>query len=415
MAAPTTDAFLTTVSWFNKQPTSANGKPFENVTYFLTDGDPTFSNNGSNGGGNSTEYRDMQDAINAFKSLSGKSTVHAIGIGNGVINEGYLKFFDNTNVTGTGSVSLPTGNWWEGYQTVTGPTGQPQIVNTARDLAAALQGGSTSTDPAAVGNDIINGGAGNDIIFGDTLNTDGAVLNWASVGGRPADLAAGSGLKALQVFLEMRDGHAPTNGDLYQYIKDHHADFNLARRPRGGDDIIHGGTGDDIIYGQGGNDTCTAMMAMTSSTAAGDDKLYGGDGDDKLYGGTGNDYLKAATATTCWSAARATTRWSAAPAATPSSAGAERPGHDGCRRWTRSRTSIAKPTDGGDILDLKELLVGEKDSTLTQYLNFHKKATTRSSTSTPRPARCPGRRPEDRAGERRPDARRPAQQPGHHQ
>ena len=178
------DAFLTTVSWFNKQPTSANGKPFENVTYFLTDGDPTFSNNGSNGGGNSTEYRDMQDAINAFKSLSGKSTVHAIGIGNGV-NEGYLKFFDNTNVTGTGSVSLPTGNWWEGYQTVTGPTGQPQIVNTAKDLAAALQGGSTSTDPAAVGNDIINGGAGNDIIFGDTLNTDGAVLNWASVAVRP--------------------------------------------------------------------------------------------------------------------------------------------------------------------------------------------------------------------------------------
>ena len=54
----------------------------------------------------------MLDAINAFKSLSGKSTVHAIGIGNGV-NEGYLKFFDNTNVTGTGSVSLPTGNWWK--------------------------------------------------------------------------------------------------------------------------------------------------------------------------------------------------------------------------------------------------------------------------------------------------------------
>ena len=139
--------------------------------------------------------------------------------------------------------------WWEGYQTVTGPTGQPQIVNTAKDLAAALQGGSTSTDPAAVGNDIINGGAGSDIIFGDTLNTDGAVLNWASVGGRPADLAAGSGLKALQVFLEMRDGHAPTNGDLYQYIKDHHADFNLPDDPRGG------------------MTSSTAALATTSSTA----------------------------------------------------------------------------------------------------------------------------------------------------
>ena len=174
------DAFLKTVSWFNKQPTSANGKPFENVTYFLTDGDPTFSNNGSNGGGNSTEYRDMLDAINAFKSLSGKSTVHAIGIGNGV-NEGYLKFFDNTMSPGPAR-----------FRSRPGMVGRlpdchrPHRSATDRqhrqDLAAALQGGSTSTDPAAVGNDIINGGAGNDIIFGDTLNTDGAVLNWASVG-----------------------------------------------------------------------------------------------------------------------------------------------------------------------------------------------------------------------------------------
>ena len=53
--------------------------------------------------------------------------------------------------------------------------------------------------------------------------------------------------------------------------------------------------------------------------------------------------------------------------------GAERPGHDGQAGGGHDQDfSIAKPTDGGDILDLKELLVGEKDSTLTQYLNFHK-------------------------------------------
>ncbi|MDH1302996.1 type I secretion C-terminal target domain-containing protein [Achromobacter sp. GD03932] len=34
--------------------------------------------------------------------------------------------------------------------------------------------------------------------------------------------------------------------------------------------------------------------------------------------------------------------------------------------------SILKPADGGDILDLKELLQGEKDGTLTQYLHFTK-------------------------------------------
>ncbi|MDH0521415.1 retention module-containing protein [Achromobacter xylosoxidans] len=363
-------AFDEAVKWFNKQPTSSNGKAFENVTYFLTDGDPTFSNNGSNGGGTTTDYRDMKDAVDAFKDLSGKSTVHAIGIGNGV-NEGYLKFFDNTTVTGNGSVSWSS--WWT-TNTVTGPVGQPQIVNTAKDLAAALQGGSSSTDPAAVGNDIINGGAGHDIIFGDTLNTDGNVLNWASVGGRPADLVQGSGLKALQVFLEMRDGHAPTNGDLYQYIKDHHADFNLADDPRGGNDTIHGGTGDDIIYGQGGNDTLYGDDGNDIIYGgAGDDKLYGGEGNDVLHGGSGNDTLEGGNGndlliggkgddTLIGGAGSDTFKWELGDQGTTA-----KPAVDTIKDF-----SLDKPADGGDVLDLKDLLVGEKDGTLTQYLNFHK-------------------------------------------
>ena len=103
-------AFKEALKWFNSQPTTSNGKTFENVTYFLTDGDPTFSNSGSNGGwngGSTTDYKDMKDAVDAFKGLSGKSTVHAIGIGSGV-NEGYLKYFDNTKVTGT--ARLPIGD-----------------------------------------------------------------------------------------------------------------------------------------------------------------------------------------------------------------------------------------------------------------------------------------------------------------
>ncbi|MBB1624924.1 hypothetical protein A9974_06700 [Achromobacter sp. UMC71] len=366
-------AFKEALSWFNKQPTTSNGKTFENVTYFLTDGDPTFSNNGSNGSGSATDYRDMKDAVDAFKGLSGKSTVHAIGIGTGV-NEGYLKFFDNSSVTGSGTVSFPGDYWWSPNQTVTGSVGQPQIVNTAKDLAAALQGGSSSTDPAAVGSDIINGGAGNDIIFGDTLNTDGNVLNWSSVGGRPSDLVQGSGLKALQVFLEMRDGHAPSSGDLYQYIKDHHADFNLADDPRGGDDTIHGGTGNDIIYGQGGNDTLYGDDGDDIIYGgAGDDKLYGGDGNDVLHGGSGNDTLEGGNGndlliggkgddTLIGGAGSDTFKWELGDQGTLA-----KPAVDTIKDF-----SLAKPSDGGDILDLKDLLVGEKDGTLTQYLNFHK-------------------------------------------
>ncbi|WP_448684824.1 retention module-containing protein [Achromobacter xylosoxidans] len=363
-------AFDEAVKWFNKQPTSSNGQAFENVTYFLTDGDPTFSNRGSNGdwwsGGSTTNYYDMKDAVDKFKGLSGKSTVHAIGIGTGV-NEAYLKFFDNSSTTGTGTVRIEGTN-------ITGAVGQPQIVNTAKDLAAALQGGSSSTDPAAVGNDIINGGAGHDIIFGDTLNTDGNVLNWASVGGRPADLVQGSGLKALQVFLEMRDGHAPTNGDLYQYIKDHHADFNLADDPRGGDDTIHGGTGDDIIYGQGGNDTLYGDDGNDIIYGgAGDDKLYGGEGNDVLHGGSGNDTLEGGNGndlliggkgddTLIGGAGSDTFKWELGDQGTTA-----KPAVDTIKDF-----SLDKPADGGDVLDLKDLLVGEKDGTLTQYLNFHK-------------------------------------------
>ncbi|WGQ35491.1 retention module-containing protein [Alcaligenes faecalis] len=147
------------------------------------------------------------------------------------------------------------------------------IVNTKEDLDAALKGGSVTNDPAPVGNDTILGGDGNDIIFGDTINTDGSVLPWDEVGGRPDNLPEGSGLKALEVFLQMKNGGTPATGvELYEYIKQNHTAFNVAGDQRGGDDTLDGGKGNDILYGQGGTDT-----------------LIGGAGDDILFGGEGND------------------------------------------------------------------------------------------------------------------------------
>jgi hypothetical protein len=53
-----------------------------------------------------------------------------------------------------------------------GPTGEPVVVNTASELEAALQGGSSSVEPNDAGNDVIVGGGENDLFFGDALNTD---------------------------------------------------------------------------------------------------------------------------------------------------------------------------------------------------------------------------------------------------
>nr|WP_278988956.1 VWA domain-containing protein [Plesiomonas shigelloides] len=96
------DAFIKAAEWFNGKPGSGSGLTFENLTYFLTDGNPTVHNGDTSGSGGTTNTADMQKAIDAFANLSGQSEVKAIGIGTGVTKEN-LEYFDNTKVVGSGS------------------------------------------------------------------------------------------------------------------------------------------------------------------------------------------------------------------------------------------------------------------------------------------------------------------------
>ncbi|MGY3852853.1 type I secretion C-terminal target domain-containing protein [Aeromonas aquatilis] len=391
------DAFIKATEWFNSKPGSSSGLTFENVTYFLTDGDPT----AYNGNRNASESDAMQKAIDAFAPLSGQSEVKAIGIGNGVTKEN-LNYFDNTQVTGSGSEyentlllndfsgnagSWNTSSWsktgdssgsvtrvgsrlelkdnagndasvfasekmtlvagsglrfdlgkggdvgsadsfsvqlqrWNGTSWVNvgaavtsigtissgallagdyryvftinegrnsgtatltidnlskvtyPPVGQPDIITTADQLKAVLVGSSTTNTPAAVGADVLHGGAGNDVLFGDAINTDN--LPWGTAGNpaKPADWVDGKGLDGLTQFLTLKNGYAPSSIELYEYIKGNANSLDVAGDTRGGNDKLHGGLGDDILFGQGG-----------------DDELYGDDGKDILYGGTGSDKL----------------------------------------------------------------------------------------------------------------------------
>ncbi|MGB6242546.1 MAG: type I secretion C-terminal target domain-containing protein [Castellaniella sp.] len=389
-------AFKETKSWFDGQPStdgSNDNKPFKNVTFFLTDGEPT--DNANN--------RDS-----AFSLLSNKSDVYAIGIGDGVSVSTLDKYDDTGSTFTTGGATLvdfegsngrnnlnawvrgggqgslskvdkaPSWAWWEensmritdtsssdgkavvvsmaesqkitvteangvsfGFDatlnnykagdsfkwnllmwdaqsakwevaesgtnadTVTqihgpgeyrfsfevndgsnggtfsvdidnirtytsGKVGASEVVLDPSDLSAALVGGTHHTEPAPVGNDHLSGGAGDDILFGDVINTDS--LTWA---GRPANLPDGSGLDALKAYLKADLGHDATSQDIYDYIKGHADQFNVAGDTRGGNDTLDGGAGNDTLYGQGGNDT-----------------LIGGAGNDTLYGGEGYDVFQ---------------------------------------------------------------------------------------------------------------------------
>ncbi|MCB1327946.1 MAG: hypothetical protein KDK28_00070 [Maritimibacter sp.] len=61
---------------------------------------------------------------------------------------------------------------------------------------------------------------------------------------------------------------------------------------RGGrdDDRIYGGDGDDLLYGERGDDRIFGDTTATSDN--GNDTIYGGDGEDRIIAGRGNDYVK---------------------------------------------------------------------------------------------------------------------------
>ena len=222
----------------------------------------------------STNYKDGYSATSA---ISGTYAASLQNIAAGTYrlkvtaadNSSYTTSFNNYDFTvGIDNIVLNTPAT---YTNVTGATGEPVVVSTKTEFYTALFGGKSAFVLMGVGNDTIDGLQGNDVLFGDVINTDN--LNWASLGKtKPLHLPNGSGLLALEEYLTISLGHKPTESDLYTFIQNNHASLNVAGDTRGGNDTIRGGEGNDIIYGQGGNDT-----------------IYGGQGNDIINGGTGID------------------------------------------------------------------------------------------------------------------------------
>lgn len=307
--------------WFNQQIIGAGADSagnFEQLAFLLSDGQPTMYLDEQGkpvlDTANITNFRDIDEALQAgrgmlHEGIGGEQIqLHSISIGS-ASTSAVLDLFDNTAPSGTRSVNLPDGT------VVTAPAGSSQTVHSAEELQALLTTGSTSAVALALGDDQLFGGAGNDMLFGDSLNTD--FLAWP---GHPAGSHDGQGYQALLDYLQADNGGAaPSLTQVREFIVGQAFELSPASDLRGGSDLLNGGDGNDILFGQGGND-----------------RLIGGQGDDILIGGSGQDVF-------VWNAGEQ--------------------GHDRVSDFT-----LGGPE--GDALNLHDLLGTEESGVLADYLNF---------------------------------------------
>lgn len=298
------DAFKTTANWFNNLQSA--GSSASNQTFFITDGVPT-------------HYQ--EERINPTLGDSGITLdifLSTIGYQQGMVYNGHLDRGTTTiNIDSDGSLKLNylSDNTWEyeflgklrangngayelstvvhenpkkgpnshinalaSFKLLTGLSnveaigmndsikltelnpfdsdGEPQANIDPSKLAGAIFGNTEYIRP---GNDTVNGGGGNDILFGDLISFDGI---------------ASAGVHAIQAYVADKLSmtvNAVNTETMHNFITEHSAEFNVSGSNDGADTLL-GGAGQDIIFGQGG-----------------DDHIEGGKGNDVMIGGKGAD------------------------------------------------------------------------------------------------------------------------------
>jgi Ca2+-binding RTX toxin-like protein len=151
--------------------------------------------------------------------------------------------------------------------------------------------GKDLADTWIMGNDMLDGGAGNDVIFGDTAAFTAAVLAVDPAVSKCAFYSVRDAARdALEDLVEMGLGYGgpsswfhlgDCDGGLYLSRATGEGCHDCCGKSLTDNDVIQGGEGDDLLFGQGGDDTLLG--------GAGTDWLIGGDGHDSLDGGPGCD------------------------------------------------------------------------------------------------------------------------------
>ncbi|WP_326489992.1 type I secretion C-terminal target domain-containing protein [Aeromonas allosaccharophila] len=324
------DVFKTTANWFKsdfaKLNTNAN-----NVAYFITDGQPNSFNSESDpfigyqlvGNSWSPVYLSQIIATGYQPGreyyLNGRIVITA----DGQIYDSYGDWQGSVRPDGKGGFEAATistrgdskGNARDAYALLIAAGVNVEAIGIGNELSVADLSGFDSDGKVLTGisadglanailgtsvnnlpgSDRIDGGAGDDILFGDALHFTG--IN-------------GEGYAAIKQFVAGKlSAGSVTDAQVHDYITDHAADFDQSSSNdkadvliggdgndilfgQGGDDFLFGGTGNDILFGGAGNDTLYGESGNdTLYGGSGNDTLFGGSGDDTLSGGLGNDIL----------------------------------------------------------------------------------------------------------------------------
>ncbi|MBU2895118.1 Calx-beta domain-containing protein [Vibrio hepatarius] len=295
-------SFDATIEWFD----ASTNSQAENITYFITDGNPNYIQRSKIGEsqfdelvldfdtstknlvtledilppdyilGSSVTYKG-QEIISDTGMV--KSPLTGAGLGN-ITNSNGLRYSDSNSITiqtrhmyqllalvssieaiGIGNgINAATLSQYDTDGAVVSNINVDQLAETVLGQEIALEQGE----------DQILGGHGDDILFGDLINFDNI---------------DGQGVSALQKYVaaETRSPLVDVSAEeVSNFVRQHYTEFDVSRD---GDqnDILSGGSGNDVLYGQGGNDILDG--------GSGNDILLGGEGDDILIGGLGSDIL----------------------------------------------------------------------------------------------------------------------------
>ncbi|BBQ54515.1 hypothetical protein WP2S18C03_35960 [Aeromonas veronii] len=315
------DVFQTTANWFASSTAQSNTNA-KNLTYFITDGKPTFylDSQGDNPLVND-KFRDKDD-VRLDEVLNGSYVAGKVYNNDGktiVDAQGRVYSYDwwgnqstigamrpdgkggyvycSLGGNGQDSSSTTITNSVAGFGLLTGMGVTVEAIGlganisyndlksydsdgvimtgvNASDLANTILGTSVNNLP---GSDRIDGGAGDDILFGDAIHFAG--IN-------------GEGYAAIKQYVagKLSTGSV-TDAQVHDYITDHASEFDQSSNNDKAD-VLNGGEGNDILFGQGGDDTLFGGAGNdTLFGGAGNDTLYGESGNDTLYGGSGNDTL----------------------------------------------------------------------------------------------------------------------------